>query len=47
MLGWTPGKNAQTHDVYLGTVFADVNNADRSTPPGLLVSRDQDANMYD
>jgi hypothetical protein len=45
MLSWTPGKNAQKHDVYFGTVFADVNDADRSSP--LLVSQDQDANTYD
>jgi hypothetical protein len=47
LLSWTPGKNAQAHDVYLGTVFEDVNNAGRSNPLGVLVSQDQDANTYD
>jgi predicted MPP superfamily phosphohydrolase len=29
-LGWNPGVDAVSHDVYLGTVFEDVNNAQRS-----------------
>lgn len=41
-LSWTPGENAQTHDVYLGTVFDDVNNADVDSP--LLLVPGQDAN---
>jgi len=45
VLGWTPGRKAQKHDVYFGTVFVDVNNADRSSL--LLISKDQDANTYD
>ncbi len=43
---WTPGRYAQTHDVYFGTVLEDVENADRNNPQGVLVSQDQDANMY-
>ncbi|MBN1507727.1 MAG: LamG domain-containing protein, partial [Sedimentisphaerales bacterium] len=44
-LSWTPGPFAVAHDVYLGTVFADVNTADAGSP--LLVSPGQDANAYD
>ena len=47
VLSWTSGKYAQTHDVYFGTVFEDVNNADRSNPLGVLVSPDQIAHTYD
>ena len=42
-LSWVAGKFAATHDVYLGTTFADVNNACRATPTGLLVSQGQTA----
>jgi len=45
ILGWTPGSFADTHNVYLGTVYDDVNNADTSSP--LLVGPAQDANTYD
>ena len=47
VLAWTPGEFAQTHDVYLGTSFDDVNTASRDNPMGLLVSESQDANTYD
>ena len=30
-LGWSPGVNAEFHDVYFGTSFDDVNSADTST----------------
>jgi len=46
-LGWTAGEFAVTHDVYLGTVFDDVNNADRADPLGVLVSQDQADTTYD
>ena len=46
-LAWTPGEFAQTHDVYLGTSFDDVNTAGRDDALGLLVAQDQDANTYD
>ncbi len=46
-LNWTPGGFAGAHDVYLGTVFDDVNDASRSDPRGVLVSRGQDANTYE
>jgi len=47
VLGWTPGQKAQKHDVYFGTVPADVETAIRSSPLGVLVSQAQDANSYD
>ena len=40
-LGWTAGDFAQTHNVYLGTDFADVNNASVSQPLNVLVSQGQ------
>jgi len=46
-LSWTPGDFANKHDVYFGTVFDDVNDADRTNPLGVLASQDQDANTYD
>jgi len=33
-LAWTPGDNAIAHDIYFGTSFTDVNNADNSGTPG-------------
>lgn len=30
-LSWTAGKNAQSHDVYIGTSYSDVFNADRNS----------------
>ncbi len=45
VLSWTPGEFANTHDVYLGTVVEDVNDADRNSP--LLVSRSQADTSYD
>ena len=47
VLSWRPGAYAATHDVYLGSVFADVNAASRTAPKGVLVSQAQDANTYD
>ena len=46
VLSWTPGKFAATHDVYLGTVFDDVNNASRTSPRGVLASQGQIAATY-
>ena len=39
VLGWTPGEYAATHDVYFGTTYDDVNNADASDMTGVLVGR--------
>jgi len=40
-LSWTPGKFAVTHDVYLGTIYDDVDAASRTDPRGVLVSQGQ------
>ncbi len=45
--GWKAGEFAKTHDVYLGTVFEDVNTATRADPEAVLVSQGQDASTYD
>jgi len=47
VLGWIPGIYAGRHDVYFGTVFEDVSNADRNSPLNVLVRRDQDVSTYD
>lgn len=44
---WMPGDYAVSHDVYLGTVFEDVNAASRSNPTDLLVSQGQTAATFD
>ena len=46
VLNWTPGAFADKHDVYFGTNFNDVNNANRTNPLGVLVSQNQDATTY-
>ncbi|MGA1979977.1 MAG: hypothetical protein ABSG99_05370, partial [Sedimentisphaerales bacterium] len=46
---WTPGAYAATtlgHDVYFGTTYTDVNNADINDLTGIYRGR-QDANTYD
>jgi hypothetical protein len=43
-LAWTAGEAAQTHNVYLGTSLADVNNAGPGSD--LLVSEGQTATTY-
>ncbi len=45
-LSWTAGQYAKTHDVYLGTVFADVNDASRAKPGRTLVSRGQTGTTF-
>jgi hypothetical protein len=45
-LGWSAGKFAAAHDVYLGKTLADVNNASRAKPAGLLASQGQTATTY-
>jgi hypothetical protein len=44
VLSWTPGQFADKHNVYLGTNFDDVNNADSGSPQ--LVGLAEDANSY-
>jgi len=46
-LGWSPGEVADTHDIYFGTAFEDVNAASRADPLGVLVSEGQTATTYD
>ncbi|MHC4174791.1 MAG: LamG-like jellyroll fold domain-containing protein [Planctomycetota bacterium] len=46
VLSWKPGVFANTHDVYFGAVFDDVNNADRTNPLGVLVSQNHEPNSY-
>ena len=46
VLGWLPGQSADTHDIYFGTVFDDVNNASRDNPMGLLLSQSQTGTTY-
>ncbi len=47
VLSWTPSESAASHDVYFGTVAADVAAADRANPLDLAVATAQDANSYD
>jgi len=47
VLAWTPGPWADTHNVYLGVSFADVNDADAANPLGVLASEGQDASTFD
>ncbi|MCH7921372.1 MAG: hypothetical protein IIC50_25815, partial [Planctomycetes bacterium] len=46
-LSWTPGEFANTHDVYFGTAFDDVNDASSANSMDVLVSPGQDANSFD
>jgi hypothetical protein len=46
-LNWTAGEFAQTHDVYFGTIRPDVNDASRTAPGTILVSKDQSGTTYD
>ncbi len=45
-LSWEEGEDAEKHDVYLGTDFNDVNDANRSNPLGVLVSQGQITATY-
>jgi hypothetical protein len=47
VLSWEAGILAQTHDVYLGTSFDDVNAAARDNPLDVLLSQDQAATTFD
>jgi len=46
VLSWSPGSLAIMHDVYLGLVFDDVNEATRANPLDVLVSEGQTATSY-
>ena len=45
-LSWTPGCWANTHDVYFGTSFDDVNSATTTTSSGVYLGN-QEPNTYD
>jgi hypothetical protein len=47
VLSWTPSEVAASHDLYFGTVLADVAAADRVNPLDLALGVGQDANSYD
>ena len=47
ILAWTPGESINTHDVYFGTNFADVNDAGRANTLDVLLSQSQGTNTYD
>ena len=46
-LNWTAGQYPSTHDVYLGSTAADVNNASRTSANGLLASQGQAETTFD
>jgi len=46
-LSWAPGPYAETHNVYFGTAYDDVNNADAGDTTGVLVSPGQSALSFD
>ena len=46
VLEWNPGVYAYRHDVYFGTDFNDVNDADRTNRLGVLMGNNQSQNRY-
>ncbi|MCJ7778297.1 MAG: hypothetical protein MUP16_08295, partial [Sedimentisphaerales bacterium] len=46
-LTWIPGMSADKHNVYFGTIFDDVNQANEANPQGVLVGQNQDGTTYD
>ena len=47
ILGWQPSETANTHNVYFGTVWEDVNAASTTNPLDVLVSQGQDTTNWD
>ncbi|MHC4510944.1 MAG: LamG-like jellyroll fold domain-containing protein [Planctomycetota bacterium] len=47
VLSWTAGMFANTHDVYLGTTFRDVNEASRANPLNVQAKQGQSDSTYD
>jgi len=47
VLGWKPGKYADTHNVYLGTSASTVNSASVDNPQGALLVEGHRSNSYD
>ena len=46
-LSWSPGIYAASHDVYLGTIFDNVNNASRTNPLDVLAFQGFSAGIYE
>ena len=46
VLSWTAGEFANTHDVYFGTAFDDVNTASVANPMDVLISAGQDGSTH-
>ena len=46
ILSWAGGEYADKHDVYVGTDESKVTNASRANPLDVLVSQNQDLNIY-
>jgi len=46
-LSWRPGELADTHNIYFGTDFNDVNNATTTDPLSAIVIEGVDVNNYD
>jgi len=47
IFSWTPGFYADKHDIYLGTDFNDVSDANRDNPMGVLDAQDYIGNTYE
>ncbi len=47
VLSWKSGEYTDTHDVYFGTDFNDVNDAAITDPRGVTISAGQNANTFD
>jgi hypothetical protein len=46
VLSWIPGQYADTHVIYIGTVFNDVNDATIDNPLSTIALEDLDVNSY-
>ena len=46
VLEWSPGDDAATHNIYLSSVFEDVNSADAADTLGVLASQAQEETTY-
>jgi regulation of enolase protein 1 (concanavalin A-like superfamily) len=46
-LAWTAGPYAASHDIYLGTTFADVNTASRADGKGVLADQGQAETVFE
>jgi hypothetical protein len=46
VLHWRPGSSAAFHDVYVGTTWADVNNASIVNPQDVLLSQENETDSF-